>query len=358
MKRTQKTLSTISLFAALIVMLTFNQCNESANTPIPTSISIYADKTTAQADDVIKLTIKTNLGTDVTAKSIIVADMKTIIGSTFSSSVHGTHTITATYSGLSSKALTITITPSPNQKFVKRVLFDLFTGTWCGWCPLSTFELEQLNKKTNLIVPIEIHKSSSYSSFKEPFDAAFLATEYMKQINPDLFGVPTVVLDRKIIFEGGSIFLDQYEKPVFSLLAPKADIGIAMSSSLAGSIASITVKAKFASTLSNLKLVVVVLEDNLIYDQTNYTDLYGGASKIKNFVNDNVLRALLTKSILGDPITEATPAGFELTKKFTYTIPSTYQKDKLHFVAFIVNSAKEVINVRSGNLGETQQYEY
>jgi len=328
--------------------LTSNIITISISQAPPSSITLTANKTAALTGEVVTFTVKTNEGTDVTSQATIAVNNTNINGPTYSTNTPAAYSVKATFMGVNSNEINLIVSAPPSTiKFVKRVLLEDFTGTWCGFCPAIPFRLNELSKKTNLVVPVAIHVGG------DPYNAEALARPLIAKYT--INSAPTVILDRKKVEIGPS---SKFDESALALTSPKSDVGIAMSSTLSGTNVNLTVNAKFNSAHSGLSLVVMVLEDNLIHDQTNYTDFYGGQSIIKNFVNNDVLRALLTKSIMGEPITEVIPAGFELTKKFTYTIPSTYQKDKLHFVAFILNSSNAVVNVRSVKLSESQSYEY
>ncbi|NOS93986.1 MAG: Omp28-related outer membrane protein [Cyclobacteriaceae bacterium] len=338
----------VTYLLGLILLLQLQNCKETENSPTASSINLTATSLNAVTGETISFTVKTNLGTVVTSKSSFSIDNTPIVGTSYLATTPGGYTVKASYMGMTSNPITIIVSaPTSTVKFVKRVLLEDFTGTWCGWCPSIPFRLNELSKKTNLVVPVAIHVGG------DPYRTETLAQPLITKHK--INGEPTVILDRKIVEIGA---YSKFDESALSLTSPKSDVGIAMSSTLSGTNVNLTVNAKFNSPYAGLSLVVLVLEDNLIYDQTNYTEYYGGTPIIKKFVNNDVLRGLLTKSIMGDPITEVIPNGFQLTKKFTYTIPSTYQKDKLHFVAFILNSAQEVINVRSAKLSETQSYEY
>jgi len=332
----------------VVILVNLQNCKETE----VNGIIITANKSIVSVGESIVLVVKTNSGMDVTSQaSISINDVK-ISGSQYLATSPGNYSVKATYSGQVSNTISLIFNPSPSAKFVKRILFDFFTGTWCGGCPAVNYHLDELLKKNKLIVPFEIHMNSKYSP-PDPLDVRPLVEDYSNAIR--LAFLPTVNLDRKVAIVGGK----PYDDSVNPLLTEKSDVGIVMASSISGSIVNLTVTVKYASTQTGTKLVVVVVEDNLIADQYNFTEFYGGVQGyLKNFVHNGVLRTLLTKTILGDPIVETTSVGFELSKKFTYTIPSTYQKDKLHFVAFILNSAQEVINVRSAKLAEIQSYEY
>jgi hypothetical protein len=138
---------------------------------------------------------------------------------------------------------------------------------------------------------------------------------------------------------------------------PNADLGIAMNSTVANGTINLDVKVKFDANMTGLKLVVYALENNLIYNQTNYTSYYGGVSTIQNFEHDNVLRASLT-NILGDAITSNTNDGDIYSRNFTVNVPSNVANaSNLSFVAFVIGTDNKAINVRAAlpNVNQTFQ---
>ena len=134
-------------------------------------------------------------------------------------------------------------------------------------------------------------------------------------------------------------------------------VGLAMTNTISGNIITVQVKVKFGQSLTNLKLVVYALEDNLIYNQTNSTSYYGGVNPIVNFDFDDVLRGFLTTNILGDDITGSTNLNDVYTKSFTYAIPTGYVASNIHFVAFVVDSNGKALNVRNAGNTEIQTFE-
>ena len=117
-------------------------------------------------------------------------------------------------------------------------------------------------------------------------------------------------------------------------------------------------KVKIGSNYNSLRLVVYIVEDNLIYDQQNYTSYYGGASVLRNFKHHNVLRASLT-NILGDQIPNGNLGfGNVYEREFSYAIPSNYKKSNIKIVSFVTTGeSTEVINVRGANVGDQQSIE-
>lgn len=130
-----------------------------------------------------------------------------------------------------------------------------------------------------------------------------------------------------------------------------------MTSSLSNGTINLEVKAKFAADFTNLKLVVYILEDGLIHNQSNYTSYYGGVSTITNMTHDHVLRAFLTNSILGDVIT-GTTNNQVFTQNFTLPVPANIvNTNKMSYVAFIVDPSGKALNVRSAGVNETQTFQ-
>lgn len=230
-------------------------------------------------------------------------------------------------------------------KFTKNVLIEDFTGTWCGYCPRVAYGIEKVLEQNITAVPVAIHRGNDPYNFAE-------GSILESQIN--LTGYPTAMINRTLEWA--------YPEPnntiqVKNQTGPNADLGIAMNSTVANGTINLDVKVKFDANMTGLKLVVYALENNLIYNQTNYTSYYGGVSTIQNFEHDNVLRASLT-NILGDAITSNTNDGDIYTRNFTVNVPSNVANaSNLSFVAFVIGTDNKAINVRAAlpNVNQTFQ---
>ena len=104
--------------------------------------------------------------------------------------------------------------------------------------------------------------------------------------------------------------------------------------------------------------MVYVLENGLIYNQTNYyPDLFGGAHTLVGFEHNHVLRQCVT-DLLGDPITGSTTIAQTYSRNFNIAIPANVANAaNIEFVAFIVDANNNAINVRKANPGEIQEFE-
>jgi hypothetical protein len=152
------------------------------------------------------------------------------------------------------------------------------------------------------------------------------------------------------------------------LTSNNATIGLAMNSTVANGNINLDVKIKCLDDYQNLKLVVYLLEDKLLFNQRNYyNDLYNGVNPIPNFEHNHVLRASLT-NIVGETIT-GTVNGATLTRNFsipipTITPPSNFPNapqitpENISFVAFVTRGEDNiVINAREAKANENQNFQ-
>ncbi len=319
--------------------------------PIPlTSITLTSNLLSAMTGDNLAFVVTGNNASVLTATSTIFVDNNAITGNRFTTTTAGTLSVYSTYltpANVTLTSPTIQITVQQAINFNKRVLIEDYTGTWCQYCPSVSYALEQVHSQTTDAVSVAIHRGSS-----DPYNfAAASALESMI----GLVGYPTGMLNRKTEWTYPETSNIAQAVNLTSGVNPR--IGLALNTSLSGSTATVEVNVKFGQNFSNLKLVVYALQDNLVYNQTNSTTYYGGVNPIVNFDYDDVLRAYLTNSILGDAISGATGINDVYTRSFTYTIPSSYVTANIHFAAFVVDSTGKALNVRNASNNESQAFE-
>jgi thiol-disulfide isomerase/thioredoxin len=197
-------------------------------------------------------------------------------------------------------------------RFFRRVLALEFTGTWCQYCPRMTQAMEDAKElRPGRIVDIAVH---CYDAFSPPVSDNF-AAEFK------ITSFPSVVLD----MDAQTVF-GRSEPSLFVSYVDKAleteACGLAMSCAEG----TLTVKVK-AVQQGTYSLVVAVVEDGLVADQSGY-----GA----NYVNTSVLRKLLVSGIKGDSLgTLAT----EEEKVVAFEVDPT---ENQRFVAFVLLNGKSV----------------
>ena len=121
-----------------------------------------------------------------------------------------------------------------------------------------------------------------------------LATEF------SISGFPTAYIDRANRWQGN---IEQ----ALNAAEGTVNVGLAIESSLTGSVLDFKVYQGFLENMTDVKLVVYVLEDGILANQINYTSYYGGVgssgvSTIVDFEHNGVLRYAAT-DVMGDPTT-------------------------------------------------------
>lgn len=292
-------------------------------------------------------------GEDITNDVTFYANEEQLSSNVFVSNEVGEFVVNARYEGLTSEPLIIKYHDGSEINFKKRVLIEDYTGTWCGYCARVAFAVEEVLQNTNNAVLVGIHRDSS-----NPSDATYDPYNYDTSAienNLDAVGYPKGYLNRNISWQSPEpeninqvLQLTQGENP---------KLGIAMSNEVINNSINLDVNIKIAKTFSDLKLVVYVLENGLIYEQKNYTNYFGGENPIEDFEHNHVLRNCVT-NLTGDNINMEEFTNDVYTKTFNFTIPSNIENtNNIEFVAFVIDGSGTAINVRKASLNQVQEFE-
>ena len=231
--------------------------------------------------------------------------------------------------------------------FKKRVLLEDYTGTWCGNCARVSYAIGKVFEQTDKAVAIAIHNGN------DPYH--FAGIQPLKDLispNNEL-ELPQSRLNRTTVWtfpEPTNI------QQAINFTSNNCGLGLAMKSTVADGAISLDVEVKLAQNFSNLKLVVYVLENHLIYPQRNYTTYFGGVNPIPNFEHNHVLRAPLT-TLLGDALI-GTTFGKTINTHFSVAVPANVTNAaNVSFVAFVVDATNAVINARASEQNDVQSFE-
>lgn len=241
--------------------------------------------------------------------------------------------------------------PKPGY-FKKNVLIEDFTGTWCGNCLRVVYAIDKVKEKTKKIVPVAVHDGSDPFKFSD-----VAALKRLVEPSDENFALPKAKLNRLATWNYPEV--SNLASPI-NMTSENCALGIAISSTIVSSNSSNTnidlkIKTKFKESFNNLKIVVYLLENKLIYYQSNYLSYYNNGNNIQNFEHNHTLRKCLT-SIIGDPVSNTTQGNI-YEKTFDLNIPSSIIKENIEFVAFIVDANNNVINVRNSLISENQTFE-
>lgn len=345
----------------LIISLLIFSCSGSRSDEgegVVTYIKLSSNQPSFLLGNSVKFTVTDNLGNDVTSKSTFSIDgSASTTTNVFSPNVTGTYTITAKMDGFQSKPLKVTATTANGVNFVHRMLFEDFTGSWCGNCPIASVRYENLIQQNNHVVFIGVHGPQGT---QDPF---INATSQALIDYRGIWGYPTISLNRKTEWSTNNFNYTDMSFPL-QYIAPYSKVGISINSTTNNSTLNGEVKLSFGEAFSNLKVAIYIVENDLVYPQHNYFNgsggkpiLYGGVPIITNYSNHNVLRDKLT-AIDGEAIPDAQSQGNALfTKTFQYSIPANFNKDNLKIVVLVLNNLGEVINTREANFNSENNLE-
>lgn len=318
-----------------------------------TSIGIEISSATdcgIYAGDIVSFSVTANTSADVTNTATITVNGNAINGNTYTTTASGSLQVAATYQSLSSNSLQVSVAED-SSRFVRNVVIEDYTGTWCGYCPRVSHAIELTRAETEQIAVIAIHNDAEYYCDEvEDLESAF-----------GISGYPTAKVDR------GSDWIfpepSNISQVVNKTLCDNAQLGLAVSPTVDGGNMNVDVQVKFGEgySFSNTKLVVMVLEDGLIADQENYTSYYGGVSVIPNFEHNHVLRSSLT-NVAGDAVTSGDLTSNVYNRTFSVPVPSNVANtSNMSIVAFITNENfngdSYVINSRVGYVGDVQTFQ-
>jgi hypothetical protein len=239
-------------------------------------------------------------------------------------------------------------TPPISGYFKKRVLIEDYTGTWCGNCTRVSYAIEQVKAQNDKVVTVAIHNGN------DPYHFAGIAPLKNLILPNSPLALPVSRLNRMIVWT--------FPEPTnvqeaINLTGNNSGLGIAMNSSIENGNINLDVNVKFALNYSKLKLVVYLLEDELVHFQRNYTTYYDNVNPIANYVHNHVLRASMT-DILGETISGNTSAGSSFSKNFSIPVPSNIANAaNINFVAFLVGEDNIAINARASHANENQEFE-
>jgi len=279
------------LFYFMFISVLSSCSSLSEETP---SISITSDKSTLEVGETITFTVVDSEDVNITSQSVILIDGNSISGSTFVPLQAKTYEATSSYESLVSNKIDFTATlPS---SFSKKAVVEDFTGTWCGYCPRLSYAASLVEEQTDKVFVVGVHLD-----YGDPMENDFgiaLKTEF------SISGFPTAYIDRANKWQGNQ---PNNIEQALNAAEGTINVGLAIESSLTGSVLDFKVYQGFLENMTDVKLVVYVLEDGILANQVNYTSYYGGVgssgvSTIVNFEHNGVLRYAAT-DVMGDPTT-------------------------------------------------------
>ncbi|MDH7514815.1 MAG: Omp28-related outer membrane protein [Bacteroidota bacterium] len=230
----------------------------------------------------------------------------------------------------------------------KHVLVEEFTGTWCGWCPDGSLQMQAIQSAVRQAVLVAIH-AGGVDSMIAP-EGANLASAFTPSY-------PQAMVDR-VQFPGqskvpinrsGNAWLSRTLERMQA--ATPVTVGIAPAYDPATRKVTVDVTVRFEDYVppgEDLRLHVFIVEDRVVgtgpgWDQTNYYSnnscfpthpYYGESNPIVGFMHRHVLRASLT-GVWGIPLQQEYSPGSTRTERFTKVLQRAWKEQDIVFVAFV-----------------------
>lgn len=335
----------VAFIAFLVTSCSGNRSDEGAD--VVTFIKASSSESSTIIGKTVTFSATDNLNNDVTAQSeFYVNGTLNADGATFTPLESGKYEVVAKMDGLQSKPFTVEVIALSGINFTHRILYEDFTGTWCGNCPLAVVRYENLVAQNDHAVLLGVHGPDGSG---DPYiNATSNGIIALKKV----FGFPTILINGKFSWSTSN---NNYTDMSFPLqyIQPYSKIGISVNTSLSGNTLSGEVKVSFAQAYQNLKMAVYVVETDLHYPQHNYFNgtggkpvFYDGVPIIENYTHHNVVRDHLT-AIEGDavPVSQSQENTI-FTKAISYNVPAGFVKENTKLVVVIMDKDGVVLNTR------------
>lgn len=274
-------------------------------------------------------------------------DGNLLTDSFFMSSMEGTFEVFAEYE-LNGEVYTTDIETITVVIPKRKVVLEDYTGTWCGYCPSLDAAINEVALLTDDITVIAIHNNDDLALTIEPT----IREEF------GVFGFPSGRINRTT--QWGSA-LNFPISVVTDLAGNTTPIAISINSQVSGSTLLTKINVASEEDIQDKKLVVYLLEDGIIRDQTNYfnndatSPYFGQGDPIVGFELDHVLRAALS-DVFGDPMAN-TVALTDFEANYSFNIPADYVVDNLSIVVMVVEQDNSAVNSQHVKVSESVSYE-
>jgi len=354
-----KKIRLIACWCILPAVIIFQSCSKSGsgggtvNPPAPANkLTLTLGKTTITADgfEESSFVVKDQNGNDVTSSCLFFVNDQGHAATSFWSETPGTYRIKAQKGSTISPEVTVTATSAGPSPFSQKLLAEDYTGTWCGHCPRVGINLENYAASHPGTIIIGNHGPNGSS---DPF--TFSQHDLMAG-NFGVTGYPNAIINRNFKWNENNSQLN-------TELARWAPLGLAFETSISSGNITIKSKVKFNVTTNiDMKLVVYLVEDDIVYPQVNY-NYFGLPNPISNYVHKGVLRRTGT-DLFGDLIDKSKQQkGSIFEKTININVSGLgYNTANLRAIAFVVYGTnhlgkKGVANVQSVKIGENKDFD-
>lgn len=295
-------------------------------------------------DQLISFNMIDSEGNNITSSTSFIVDNQLINGNTISYDELGNHEVYADYT-IDSQIYSTDLIGFNIVEPINKVVVEDYTGTWCGYCPPVAHAIYELKEVYDNIISVGIHNNDELTIDQE--------SDLRSELG--ISGFPSARLNRTISW------LDPYQiSDVNSLLSEENHVAISINSTLENIELGVDLRIVSNVELVNHKLVIYLVESNLIYDQSNYFNyvedsyFYNLGNPIENYSHQDVLRKSIT-NISGNVLDIIQPLN-DYKFNFNVQINPDFVVENLAIVAIVVDSNNNAINSQLGAVNSFQDF--
>ena len=295
-------------------------------------------------DQLISFNMIDSEGNNITSNTSFTVDNQLINGNTISYDEIGSHDVSANYT-IDSQNYSTDLIVFNIVEPINKVIVEDYTGTWCGYCPPVAHAIYELKEVYDNIISVGIHNNDELTIDQE--------SDLRSELG--ISGFPSARLNRTISW------FDPYQiSEVNSLLSEENNVAISIKSALENIDLEVNLRIVSNVELVNHKLVIYLVESNLIYDQSNYFNyvedsyFYNLGNPIENYSHQDVLRKSIT-NISGNTLDLIQPLT-DYKFNFNVEISPDFVQENLAIVAIIVDSNNNAINSQFSEVNSFQDF--
>ena len=295
-------------------------------------------------DQLISFNMIDSEGNNITSGTSFTVDNQLINGNTISYDEIGSHYVSANYT-IDSQNYSTDLIVFDIVEPINKVIVEDYTGTWCGYCPPVAHAIYELKEVYDNIISVGIHNNDELTIDQE--------SDLRSELG--ISGFPSARLNRTISW------FDPYQiSEVNSLLSEENNVAISIKSALENIDLEVNLRIVSNVELVNHKLVIYLVESNLIYDQSNYFNyvedsyFYNLGNPIENYSHQDVLRKSIT-NISGNALDLIQPLT-DYKFNFNVEISQDFVQENLAIVAMVVDSNNNAINSQFSEVNSFQDF--
>lgn len=299
----------------------------------PSSLVVKPSKTTLVADggDLIVLScVNAKDNTDYSSKVVFYANNKEIKGNIFKTNTPAEYTITAK-SG-NEQISPVTVKAQTEFSATNKVFLELFTATWCHYCPFGIALIDKAAKNERIIT---LCNQSDDNLTVYPDNVTI--KQFLK-----ISGYPTPLIDRnsKQDIDARSSSVED----ILKYIKPAANVGISIESISEKQTITVNINVAAPQNLSNRKCVAILAENKISAPQENSS----------NNQHNHVYRASANGNVWGEniEIKNGTPAS----KIYTFPVKSNYNVKNCEIIVLVTDNDNKVINAQRCDVDKSIGY--